>query len=124
MHRQMKKGEGRQGPARPRPGRRTYRGGKEARSAQAGKEGGGGKPSREGKGGGAQPGQKRAATQKVYLVKPDGSPVGVQVATGISDGGFVELVSGELKENDEVIVEQVTQGKKPGGMGSPMGPRF
>jgi HlyD family secretion protein len=37
----------------------------------------------------------------------------------------VEVVEGNLKENDEVIVEQVTTQKKPSGTGGgPMGPRF
>ncbi|GFO53789.1 RND transporter [Geomonas sp. Red276] len=63
------------------------------------------------------------AVQKVYLLTPEGDPRPVSIATGISDSGFTEVASGELKENDEVIVEQITKGKKP-GMGSPMGPRF
>jgi HlyD family secretion protein len=67
---------------------------------------------------------RKGGVQKVYLLKADGTLLGVPVTTGISDGGFVELVSGELKENDEVVIEQVAQGKKPSGMGSPMGPRF
>jgi HlyD family secretion protein len=104
--------------------------GKDAREAKAGttppartgKSGSGAVSVREGKGG-ASGGPRKASRQKVYLLKADGSPVGVAVETGVSDGSFVELVSGELKENDEVIVEQVTQAKKP-GMGSPMGPRF
>jgi HlyD family secretion protein len=66
---------------------------------------------------------RKAPRQKVYQLKADGSPAAVTVETGITDGGFVELVSGALKENDEVIVEQISQAKKP-GMGSPMGPRF
>jgi HlyD family secretion protein len=75
-------------------------------------------------GGDAAGAGKRGGGQKVYLVDVAGKPVPVQVATGISDSGYVELLGGELKENDEVIVEQVSQAKKPAGMGSPMGPRF
>lgn len=63
------------------------------------------------------------AVQKVYLLTPEGDPRPVSITTGISDSGFTEVASGQLKENDEVIVEQITKGKKP-GMGSPMGPRF
>ncbi|HJV36318.1 efflux RND transporter periplasmic adaptor subunit [Geomonas sp.] len=61
--------------------------------------------------------------QKVYLLKAEGTAQPVSVTTGISDGSFTELVSGEVKENDQLIVEQVGQAKKS-GMGSPMGPRF
>jgi HlyD family secretion protein len=78
---------------------------------------------RAGKGSPAGVGAKKGGGQKVYLFHADAAPVAVPVVTGISDNSFVELVSGGLKENDEVIVEQITQGKKP-SMGSPMGPRF
>ena len=91
------------------------------------------KGGRPGKGGGA-PGQKRGAAhgggagagQKVYLLNEEQKPVPVTIKTGITDGTFVELVEGNLKENDEVIIEQVNEeSKKRSGMGgSPMGPRF
>jgi HlyD family secretion protein len=91
------------------------------------------KGGRSGKGGGA-PGQKHggargagaAAGQKVYLLNEEQKPVPVTIKTGITDGTFVELVEGNLKENDEVIIEQVNdESKKRSGMGgSPMGPRF
>ena len=66
---------------------------------------------------------KKPTTQKVYQLKADGTPGAVAVVTGISDAGFVELVGGGIKENDQLIVEQLVQGKKS-AMGSPMGPRF
>ena len=133
---------------KPKPGKddkgkeeRSARAEKEERPAQAGTAGAGkdakgspgsgagkGSPgggiAQGGKGGHPAGGQRRGAGQRVYLSKADGSPVGVPVTTGISDGGFVELVSGDLKENDDVIVEQITPGKKSGPLGSPMGPRF
>ena len=80
-------------------------------------------------GGVTQPGGKRSAkkaAEQLYLLTPEKSPRPVAVKSGIANDGFVELVEGKLKENDEVIVEQSspTQ-KKSGGMGgSPMGPRF
>jgi HlyD family secretion protein len=74
-----------------------------------------------GKGPGAPTAKKTG--QRVYLSRGEAAPAVMSVTTGISDGSFVELVAGDLKENDEVIVEQITQAKKP-GMGSPMGPRF
>jgi HlyD family secretion protein len=67
---------------------------------------------------------RKAPLQKVFRLDPQGMPLAVPVTTGISDGSFVELSSGDLKENDELIVEQVAPaGKKP-SMGPPMGPRF
>jgi HlyD family secretion protein len=73
---------------------------------------------------GATGGAKKGPSQRVYLQKGEGKPVAVRVSTGVTDGSFVELTGGELKENDEVIVEQVVPGKKSGALGSPMGPRF
>lgn len=72
-----------------------------------------------GKGGGGDAGQA------VYLLKgEDQTPVRVSIETGITDGSFVEVVTGDLKEGDDVIIEQVSQEKKKGMGGSPMGPRF
>ena len=69
--------------------------------------------------------RKKEGGQQVYILGPGNRPVRVAVKTGISNDGQVELVSGNLRENEEVIVGQVTsQGKKSGGMGGPMGPRF
>ena len=68
---------------------------------------------------------KRGGGQRVYLLSKENKPVAVPVKTGIAGDGFVELTEGTLKENDEVIVDQVMPDKKSGsGMGSPMGPRF
>ncbi|MBT1074890.1 efflux RND transporter periplasmic adaptor subunit [Geobacter grbiciae] len=83
---------------------------KEAKGQQAGQE---------------QRRKKREGGQQVYILGPENKPVPVPVKTGIGNDGQVELVSGNLKENDQVIIEQVTpQQKKSGGMGGPMGPRF
>jgi len=68
---------------------------------------------------------KKEAVQKVYLLGAENKPVAVPITTGISNDGQVEVVEGNLKENDEVIVEQLSPQKKSGGMGGPpMGPRF
>lgn len=84
------------------------------KSAKAGQRAAG---SGKGKPGGTQ--------QKVYLLK-DNQPVAVTVTTGLGDSSFVELVEGNLKEGDQVIVEQVDKSKKKsaGNSASPMGPRF
>lgn len=83
--------------------------GKEAKAEQTGPE---------------QRRRKKEGGQQVYIPGPGNRPLSVPVKTGISNDGQVELISGNLKENDEVIVGQATsQEKKSGGMG-PMGPRF
>lgn len=103
---------------------------KDAKGGKAGMagKGSGGRPESSVKGAGrpgadGKPGRKEGG-QTVYKLGAEGKPVPVSITTGITDGGFVEVVSGDLKEGDEVIVEQLGQDKKKGGMGSPMGPRF
>jgi HlyD family secretion protein len=68
--------------------------------------------------------RKKDDGQQVFILGAENKPVPVKVKTGISNDGSVELVEGNLKENDEVIIEQNSPQKKSGGMGSPMGPRF
>ncbi len=68
--------------------------------------------------------RKLEGDQQVYVLGPEGKPVAVPVKTGVANDGQVELAGGNLKENDEVIVEQISSQKKSGGMGGPMGPRF
>jgi HlyD family secretion protein len=65
----------------------------------------------------------RKGGQKIYLLKGEGKAVPVTVTTGIADNGFTEITGGDLKENDDVIIEQISQEKQK-SMGSPMGPRF
>jgi HlyD family secretion protein len=69
---------------------------------------------------------KKEPGQKVYILATDNMPQPVPIKTGISSDGQVELVEGNLKENDEVIVEQVFSKKSGGDKGTrmPMGPRF
>jgi HlyD family secretion protein len=63
--------------------------------------------------------------EKVYILDKDNKAVPVRVRTGLSNDGQVELVEGNLKENDDVIVEQVSEAKKSGSNAKPsMGPRF
>jgi HlyD family secretion protein len=66
---------------------------------------------------------KKAAQQKgfgVWVLK-DGKPRRVPVKTGISDGNYTELVSGDIGEGGEVITESL----KTGTQSAPnRGPRF
>jgi HlyD family secretion protein len=68
---------------------------------------------------------KKGVGQQVFILGAENKPIAVPVKTGINNGGQVELVEGNLKENDEVVVEQTSSQKKSGGMGgAPTGPRF
>jgi HlyD family secretion protein len=74
----------------------------------------------------ARSGKTREAGQRVFLLGADNKLRPVQIRTGISNDGQVEVAEGELKEGDEVITDQVTANKKPDSMGGspPRGPRF
>jgi len=77
--------------------------------------------------GAGRPG-RRAGGQQVYTLR-DRKPVAAPVKTGIANSSSVELVEGNLREGDAVIVEQLggdTRKKATGGMGASqrMGPRF
>ena len=107
---------------KPKPGKEEGKPARNDRSAGAGK---GEQGAASGKGSGAAGAVAKEGTQSIYLLGPEEKPVPVSIRTGSTDGSWVEVAGGELREGDEVIVEQVTpQAKKPGGMGSPMGPRF
>jgi len=68
---------------------------------------------------------KKEAGQLVHILGQGNKPAPVPVKTGINSDGQVEVVEGNLKENDEVIVEQVLPKQKEGaGTRNPMGPRF
>lgn len=60
----------------------------------------------------------------VYVVGPNGEPKAVRVMVGITDGTNTELVSGEIKEGDQVIVGADSRpGARAGAPASP-GRRF
>jgi HlyD family secretion protein len=46
---------------------------------------------------------------RVFVIGPDKKPVEKSVVLGISDGAMTEVISGEIEENDEVIVGDGTQ---------------
>jgi HlyD family secretion protein len=50
---------------------------------------------------------KRPGT--VYVIGPDKKPVEKKITVGITDGAMTELVEGELKEGEELIVADATQ---------------
>ncbi|MDO9466951.1 MAG: efflux RND transporter periplasmic adaptor subunit [Thiobacillus sp.] len=59
----------------------------------------------------------------VHVLGADGKPVRVAVKTGISDKAWTEIVSGELKPGDAVIVADLAAKKDSGG-GMPRGRLF
>lgn len=56
----------------------------------------------------------------VWIVE-EGKPKRVKVSTGISDGSFTELVQGDIKEGQEIIVESL---EKPKNQTRQTGPRM
>ncbi len=87
---------------------------------------GGGPPGREGAmqstqaQQGAQPAGQRS--YGVWILET-GKPKRVAIAVGISDGSFTEVVSGDLKEGQEVIVESIAA-KKNNVSQQQQAPRF
>ena len=65
---------------------------------------------------------KTAVQQKgsgVWILE-QGEPKRIPVSTGISDGNYTELISGNIKDGQELIVESITKAKAP----TPSGPRM
>jgi hypothetical protein len=62
-----------------------------------------------------------ASRGRVFLPAGDGPPKMVNVRTGLSDGSMTELIGGELKEGDQVLVGTAQAGA---GAARPSGPRL
>ena len=101
-----------------------------AGAGPSGSRGGFGGPGGGGPGGGRGPGGQRggARVQTVYQTEgPKAEPKPVEIKAGITDGRYTQVVSGELKPGDNVIVGLATAkasstGAPPGAAG-PGGPR-
>jgi HlyD family secretion protein len=50
-------------------------------------------------------------TGRVWILSPEGEPIPVSIVLGITDGTFSEVVSGDLKEGMEIIVEEAMDRK-------------
>jgi HlyD family secretion protein len=57
---------------------------------------------------------------RVWVLSPEGKAVSISIVVGITDGTFSEVISGDLKEAMEVIVEE-NLSKKQSGPASPFG---
>jgi HlyD family secretion protein len=83
-------------------------------------------PGPAGSSGGFNKGGARGAKPKEYAVwvLEAGNPKRVPVTVGISDGAFTEVVSGDLKEGQQVITESLSKTPKPSNGGAQSPPRF
>ncbi len=72
-----------------------------------------------------EPGRgKPAAGQRVYRLGKDGRPQLVPVKTGVSNGAFTEILEGDLKEGDLLIIQEIAKGStraSSAGMDPPRG---
>ncbi|NWF91712.1 MAG: efflux RND transporter periplasmic adaptor subunit [Syntrophaceae bacterium] len=57
---------------------------------------------------------------RVWVLSQEKRPIPVQIVVGITDGTFSEVVSGDLQEGTEVIVEEVSTKKARGTAPSPV----
>ncbi|MGC8809313.1 MAG: efflux RND transporter periplasmic adaptor subunit [bacterium] len=57
--------------------------------------------------------QAPAPVFKVWILNAEGKPTPVEISTGISDGSFTEVISGNLREGQEVIIEASGSNTKP-----------
>ncbi len=72
--------------------------------------------------GGQPPPRKRP--QSVYILGPDNKPKAIEIRTGITDGHYTQVVSGDLKIGDSVITGLATSkvdSNPPPGSSGPMG---
>ena len=60
------------------------------------------------------------STQKYLWVMRGPKPEPVPVRTGLTDGSFTEIVSGEVNEGDNIVLEAIS-GDEPAGAGKPPG---
>jgi len=61
--------------------------------------------------------QSERKTGRVWILSPERTPTPVAIVLGITDGTFSEVISGDLREGGEVIIEE-TSGKKATGQGA------
>jgi HlyD family secretion protein len=65
----------------------------------------------------AQLARQGAFSGRLFVQGPTGKPAPITVQTGVSDGNFTEIVSGDVKEGQEVLVgtADARGGGRPGG---------
>ncbi len=56
---------------------------------------------------------RQPGTHVVYQIK-DNKPVSINVKTGIADSNFTEILEGEIREGDKLIIREIADKEKPG----------
>jgi len=79
---------------------------------------------RPGEGRRAEPGNGEPGQSGTVHVLTDGKPRAVRVRVGITDNRMSEIIGGELKAGDAVIVEDRQTPAKSAGASRPPGPRL
>ena len=55
--------------------------------------------------------KSRARPGRVWVPTPEGKPIPVEITVGITDGTFSEVVTGNLQEGAEVVIEEMMNKK-------------
>jgi HlyD family secretion protein len=93
--------------------------------ARAGMPSAGSRPSAESSASSRPKRQESARQDRVWILDQEGKPQPVSVEIGISDGAAVEIVSGDLKEGDPVIIGQGNSVSLPSNQQvNPFAPQF
>jgi len=66
----------------------------------------------------SDPSQSERKSGRVWILSPEKKPTPVSIVLGITDGTFSEIISGDLQEGDEVIVEETSAKKAQSQTGS------
>jgi len=63
--------------------------------------------------------EEQRRTGRVWILSPEGKPIPISIVLGITDGTFSEVMSRDLREGIEVIVEEISSKKAQSGASSP-----
>ncbi len=67
---------------------------------------------------------RSGARGRVFVPGADGKPNAVTLQLGLSDGSMTEVVTGEIKEGDQIIIGTQTAGTSSSSSTAPRGPRM
>jgi HlyD family secretion protein len=55
---------------------------------------------------------------RVFVLDPEGKPKAVTIRTGITDGSYTEVVGGDVKDGQELVVSIATSSNAPRSPGT------